>query len=49
VQQLLAMYGVTSSATVFVLLSAAITAVVATASWFGVERPLMHRWKRATP
>ncbi len=49
VQQLIAMYGVTSSATVFVLLSAAITAVVATASWFGVERPLMHRWKRATP
>ena len=49
VQQLLAMYAVTSSASVFIALATAITAVLAALSWFGVERPLMHRWKRATP
>lgn len=43
VQQLLAMYAVTGSATLFVLLATAITAALAAASWFGVERPLMQR------
>jgi len=49
VQQLLAMYAVTTNAAVFVVVATAITAVLATGSWFGIERPLMHRWKRATP
>jgi peptidoglycan/LPS O-acetylase OafA/YrhL len=45
VQQLLAMYGVTGSATVFVLIATAITLVLAAGSWYGVERPAVRRWR----
>ena len=45
VQQLLAMYGVTGSATVFVLIATAITLVLAAGSWYGVERPAVQRWR----
>ena len=45
VQQLLAMYGVTGSATVFVLIATAVTLGLAAGSWYGVERPAMRRWR----
>lgn len=49
VQQLLAMYDVTGSATVYVVLAAVITTLLATASWFGVERPAVRRWRAPRP
>lgn len=45
VQQLLAMYGLGGGAWTFVLVSAALTAVLATGSWYLVERPTMRRWR----
>lgn len=46
VQQLLAMYGLDRGPWTFVAVATAITAALATISWFAVERPAMHRWRR---
>ncbi|MCB0999981.1 MAG: acyltransferase [Acidimicrobiales bacterium] len=46
VQMLLAMYGLDGNPWVFVFVATAITAVLAAASWFGIERPAVLRWGR---
>lgn len=46
IQQLVAMYDVTSSPWMFVIVSGAITTGVALASWFVIEQPAMRRWSR---
>ncbi len=48
VQQLVAMYAITGSATLFVVLATLITTALAAASWYGVERPTMRRMTRRT-
>lgn len=45
VQQLLAMYRVTTDVRVYLALSTAITLPLAAASWYAVERPSMRRWR----
>lgn len=45
VQMLLAMWGFDAGPWRFVLASTAITLVFAAASWYGVERPTMRRWR----
>ena len=46
IQQLVAMYDVTSSPWVFILVSGVATVGVALASWFVIEQPAMRRWSR---
>ena len=46
VQMLLAMYGLDGNPWMFVFVATAITAVLAAASWFGIERPAVLRWGR---
>jgi peptidoglycan/LPS O-acetylase OafA/YrhL len=46
IQQLVAMYDITSNPWMFVLVSGAITTGVAVASWFVIEQPAMRRWSR---
>lgn len=45
VQQLLATYGLGGGPWTFVAVAAAITVTLAAASWYGIERPAMQRWK----
>ena len=46
IQQLVAMYDITTGPWMFVLVSGAITTGVAVASWFVIEQPAMRRWSR---
>ncbi len=48
VQQLVAMYSLADNAALFIVLSTIGTAVLATGSWFLIERPAMDRWRRPT-
>jgi peptidoglycan/LPS O-acetylase OafA/YrhL len=46
VQQLVAMWDLASGPWTFILVSGAVTLVLAAASWFLVEKPAMRRWSR---
>jgi peptidoglycan/LPS O-acetylase OafA/YrhL len=46
VQQLVAMYAITDSRIMFIVVSTIATAALAAGSWFIIEQPVMQRWGR---
>jgi len=45
VQQVVATYGWASSPSSFIIISTVFAALLAAASWYGLEQPLMRRWR----